>query len=606
MTRDKPGKQRSTILLACFFLLAVIIAGRSGFIQLMDSEYFEEMFVEKSFTKEERVPARRGMFLDRNGSPIAASAPLYLVAVDPKQMGVLIRRQLEKEGEIAEAQLDAKTKQRSLARIQEVAKVYDLDPSELTAKFEDYYDRDRQYLVITKDATSTQVRDTLEHIPKYALIQNPRYQRQYPDGRVIGGVVGFTHKDNSGAEIMEERGAAGLEKMYESTLRGVPRRVKMIMARDGESLEELEVLEERQNGTDIQLSLDRRVQYFAYKALKDGIDRFEAEGGSVIVMKPDTGEILAMVNLPTFDPNNINMDEFRNRDNFSLVTPIEPGSTIKPIMMSLAVERGVVNRNTQIDTNNGVLRVGRFTITDVSRRDILTASEVIKYSSNVGASKIAAMMGAPALHGWYEQVGFGDKTALKYPGESNGFLRPADEWRESGLYTHSYGYGMQVTLMQLLKAYTAIANDGRLVEPTMRKVTGGVDDKRVLSERSAREVRAMMKSVVESEGASGRRAKVSGFDVAGKTGTAHVVKNGQYQEGTYRSLFVGMLPQEAPELLTVVMVNEPKAVDENGERLRFGSQVAAPIFSEIMENAVRVLGIQPTKHESRLAQREEE
>lgn len=605
MSRVEPGKQRATLLLLVFVSAALLIVGRSGYIQLMDQERFEQQFVEKSFLQEELVPARRGMFLDRNGSPVAASSPLYLIAIDPVQMNKSLLSTLRKDdankARSAEA-LQAQADQLATKNIASLADVFNLNHADLTTKYTSYYRNNKQYLVVAREATPSQAIAVQSIVPTSALIQSARYQRQYPDAEVIGGLIGYTHKQNENEQtdhkILQEYGVEGLEKIYEPTLAGVPRRVRMIVASDGKSLEELEVLEERQDGADIQLSIDRRVQTFAYEALRAGLRKNKAAAGSVVVMRPSTGEILALVNLPTINPNNITTNELKNRKDYSLVTPVEPGSVVKPLTVALGLETGVINENTGINTENGRLQVGQFTIKDVSRRDVLTPEGIIRHSSNIGAGKIANMIGAKAMHQWYQRLGFGERTALGYPGESRGYLRPAKEWYESGLYTHGYGYGFQVNMVQLLKSFTTLANDGVLVEPSLLKRNEPAKQTPLLTPSTAASVRKMMMSVVESEDAGARTARVPGFNVAGKTGTVHVVKNGVYQEGQYRSLFLGMLPAESPEIMAIVMVDRPTAVDSDGERIRYGSSVAAPIFGELMKDTVRVLGIMPTKYET--------
>ncbi len=596
MSRAMPSTARASLLLLLFGLAAAIIVVRSGYIQLMDKEYFEENFVEKEFMREELVPARRGMFLDRNGSPLAASSPLYKVAIDPKQLNLQVKRGLETG--VSDKVVSREVNKKLIG----LANVFGLNQADLIAKFASLYEKGRQYMVISKEASPGQAREVQGLLPQNTLILNPSYQRQYPDAQVIGGLIGYTQKNVNNGKIVQEKGVEGLEKLYEPTLAGIPRRVKMIRARNGESLEALEVLEERQDGTDIQLSIDRRIQYYAYKALLRGVRKNKAAAGSVIVMKPQTGEILAMVNLPTINPNNITDNELKRQKNFTLLTPIEPGSTVKPLTVALGMETGVINADTKIDTGNGKLKVSGFTIKDLrpGGYGAITPQEVLVHSSNVGASNIAKLLGAKAMHKWYEHLGFGHKTGLSYPGESSGILRSAKKWRESGLYTHSYGYGFQVTLTQLLKAYTVLANDGFVVEPTMIKRDEPISKVQLISESTAKSVRKMMTEVIERKGAGASAARVPGFDVAGKTGTVHVAKNGQYQENKYRSLFVGMLPAEDPELLAVVMIDDPRATDARGDRIRYGSLVSAPIFGDMMKDIVRLVSLRPTKVEAML------
>jgi len=504
------------------------------------------------------IPAHRGMITDRNGEPLAISTPVESVWANPQE----------------------------LARVREawpkLARLLEIPVNELEQLLARRMEREFVYLRRhVKPELAEKVRAL--RIPGVAL--QPEYRRYYPMGEVAAHVVGFTDIDDAGQE--------GIELMLDERLRGTPGSKRVIKDRLGRIVENVESVSEPRAGDDLQLSIDRRVQYLAYRELKAAVQRHHAKAGSAVVLDVTTGEVLAMVNQPAYNPNNRNdLDSARYR-NRAVTDVFEPGSTMKPFTISAALESGRFRPTTLIDTSPGLLKVGGFTIRDSHDYGRIDVSTVIQKSSNVGASRIALAL-EPRLHGdMLARFGFGYDTGSGFPGESAGLLNAYQEWGEAQRATLSYGYGLSVTPLQLARAYAILASDGVQHPLSFLKLDPEKQPaaREVIAPRVARQVREMLERAVQS-GGTGTRAGVAGYRVAGKTGTARKAGSGGYTEEHYLSIFAGMAPASRPRLAMVVVVDHP----DDGEY--YGGVIAAPVFSRVMEGALRLLDVAPDNLET--------
>ena len=503
------------------------------------------------------VPAHRGMITDRMGEPLAISTPVQSVWANPKELA------------------DARDRWGALC------KVLELDPRWLERTLSKR--QDREFLYLRRHITP-------ELAEKVAALEIPgvslqrEYRRYYPTGEVFSHVVGFTNIDDIGQE--------GIELMHNDWLQGSPGSKRVIKDRLGRIVENVESISEPRPGQDLRLSLDRRIQYLAYRELKAAVQRHHARSGSAVVLDVHTGEILAMVNQPAYNPNNrsdLNPERLRNR---AVTDVFEPGSTIKPFTIAAALESGKYSPDTPIDTGAGFLKVRNLTVRDTHHNGLIDVSRVIQKSSNVGAATIALNIKPELMWQVFSQVGFGSMTASAFPGEASGLLSYYTRWREVERATLSYGYGLSVTTLQLAQAYSVLA-DGGLLHPVTFLPTGGapLDETRVLPRHVTEQLRTMLEMVVSKEG-TGERAGFPGYRVAGKTGTAHKATGGGYAEDRYSSVFAGFAPASNPRLAMVVMIDEPQGRDY------YGGLVAAPVFSQVMAGAMRLLDIPPDDLES--------
>jgi cell division protein FtsI (penicillin-binding protein 3) len=420
-------------------------------------------------------------------------------------------------------------------------------------------------------------------IPGVFLTQEDR--RYYPAGEVTAHVVGFTNIDDVGQE--------GVELALDERLRGKPGSKRVIKNRLGQVVEEVELVSSPQHGEDVVLTIDRRIQYLAYRELKAAVQKRRAESGSIVILDAHNGEILAMVNQPSYNPNNrdeLQLDHLRNR---AITDVFEPGSTVKPFTVAAALQSGKYQPRTIVDTSPGLYRVGNKVIRDFRNYGAIDVATVIQKSSNVGASKLALSIEPKTLWKVFAGAGFGETTGVRFPGESTGLLSDFYSWRDIERATLSYGYGLSVTPLQLARAYTLFANKGSLKPVTLVRRTDSQLDPSlyyetdpVVSQATIKQVRAMMQSVVD-DGGTGTRAQVPGYHIAGKTGTVKKSAQGGYLDDSYVSLFAGMAPASNPQLIMVVVVNNPR-----GEEY-YGGAVAAPVFSRVMAGTLRLLDIPP-------------
>jgi cell division protein FtsI (penicillin-binding protein 3) len=491
------------------------------------------------------------MIVDRNGEPLAISTPVDTVTANPAEFA------------------EGRAKWGALAR------VIGIDSAELA----DAYARnaDREFMYLRRHVTpEVAARVTALDVPGVSLRRE--YRRYYPAGPITGQVLGFADIDDVGRE--------GLELAFDEQLRGVPG--KKLVVKDGrrDTIEDVASVRTATDGQDLTISLDSRIQYIAYRALKAAVQKHHARSGSVVVLDARSGEVLAMVNEPDFNPNNWATRQgarFRNR---AVTDVLEPGSSIKPFTIAAALETGEFTPDTPINTAPGFLRVGSYSVRDTHDYGRLTVARVIMKSSNVGATKIAMGMGKKDLWDMFRAVGFGRATGIELPGESSGRLASYRHWRPVEHATLSFGYGLSVTPLQLARAYTALANDGVLMPVTILRRDQAVIGQRAMSPGSAQQIRAMLELAVSREG-TGFLANVARYKVAGKTGTVHRLTPEGYAEDRYIGVFAGMAPASDPRLVMAVMVDDPTTGGY------YGGQVAAPVFSEVMTGALRLLNIPP-------------
>jgi len=551
--KNKSGYPQRLLFVKGVLLVGVAaLVWRMGDLNLNQREFLQGQG-DARYLRTVAIPAHRGMISDRNGEPLAISTPVESVWANPQELA------------------QAREVWPKLARLLELS-VDDLE--QLLARR-----MDREFVYLRRHV-NPELADKVMALGIPGVALQPETRRYYPMGEVAAHVVGFTNIDDAGQE--------GIELMMDERLRGTPGSKRVLKDRLGRIVENVESISEPRAGDDLQLSLDRRVQYLAYRELKAAVQRHHAKAGSAVVLDVATGEVLAMVNQPAYNPNNrsdLSSARFRNR---AVTDVFEPGSTMKPFTISAALESGRFRPSTPINTSPGMLRLGGFTIRDSHDYGRIDVSTVIQKSSNVGASRIALALEPSRLWDMLSRFGFGYDTGSGFPGEAAGMLNAYQDWGEVRRATISYGYGLSVTPLQLARAYAILAADGLQRPLSFFKLDRDnlPAGRQVLEPNVAREVRAMLERVVQT-GGTGTRAAVAGYRVAGKTGTVRKASSGGYNEEHYLSVFAGMAPASRPRLAMVVVVDHP----DDGEY--YGGVISAPVFSRVMEGALRLLDVAP-------------
>jgi cell division protein FtsI (penicillin-binding protein 3) len=537
--------RRAPFVFGALLALLVLLAGRSLYLQRIDKGFLQEQGSSR-YGRNLEVPAHRGRILDRLGVPLAISTPVKAIWAWPDKV-------------------DATPLQ-----LRSLAAALELSPQALAARL----DGEADFVYLRKSVPPEDAaRIAALKIP--GIHDDDEYRRYYPGGEVMSHILGFTGDGDVGQE--------GIELAQQSWLGGQPGSRRVIINRRGEVVEDVESVRAPQEGRDLALSIDSRLQYMAFRELKAAVEANKARAGGLVILDVKSGEILALANLPSYNPNNRNhvaRDRMRNR---SLTDTFEPGSTLKPFTIAAALEAGKARPGTIVDTAPGTLTIGRATIHDAHREGALTVEQVIQKSSNVGAAKIALSLPAEAMWNMLSGAGFGSPPKTGFPGEVSGRLRPAKTWLPIEQATMAYGHGISVNLVQLARAYTLFATDGELKPVTLFKEAGPVAGRPVIKPETAHAVRHMLEMVV-LPGGTAPKAQVAGFRVAGKTGTAHKLEGGVYAS-KYVSSFVGFAPVSDPRLIVAVMLDEPSA----GQY--YGGSVAAPVFSNVMGTALRLLGV---------------
>jgi cell division protein FtsI (penicillin-binding protein 3) len=528
----------------------VALLARAVYLQVIDQDFLARQG-DARILREVKLSANRGMVLDRNGEPLAVSTPVDTVWADPRKLA---------------------QRPQDFARL---AKALDRDPQWLARRVTSNLDREFVYLVRHMRPVDAAKVKALG-IPGVDTLRE--YRRYYPHGEVTGHLLGFTNVDDVGQE--------GLELSFDQWLGGQPGAKRVMRDREGRTIEDIERIKAPRPGQDLRTSIDLRVQYLAYRALKQAVVENNAHGGSVVVLDIETGEVLAMVNQPAFNPNDREQylpSRYRNRATNDF---FEPGSSIKPFVVAAGMKTGRFHSDTLIETGPGTLRVGIKTVKDKHNLGTIDVRTVLEKSSNVGVVKIALTLKPQEMWATLHDLGFGAVTGSGFPGESAGILTGFEHWRSIGQATMSYGYGLSVTPLQLAQAYAVLGSNGVRRPVSLRRVDVPPEGEQVLDPAVARELVQMLESVV-SEAGTARRAAVMGYRVSGKTGTAWKAANGGYNSTKYMAVFGGVVPASRPRLAAIVVVDEPSA------GRFYGGDVAAPVFSEVMSGALRLLAIPP-------------
>ncbi|MBK8959174.1 MAG: penicillin-binding protein 2 [Proteobacteria bacterium] len=542
-------KLRRRIVVALFVLGAAVLSWRAIDLQVNKREFLQN-HGDARYLRVERIDANRGMILDRNGEPLAISTPTQSAWVQPRRF------------------VEAKDKWPKLAKILGIP--FDQLETLIMPRL------DKKFVYLQRHLTPDEG-DALKRLEIAGLNLQEEQRRYYPAGEVAAHILGFTNVDDQGQE--------GVELSYDHILKGEPGQRRVIKDRIGRVVEDVERLRATRPGRDVYLSIDQRIQYAAYRALKIAVQQNEARAGMMVVVDPHSGEVLALVNQPSFNPNNrdnLNSERYRNR---AVTDLFEPGSTLKPFTLAAALESGQYKPESQIDTSPGRFKIGKDTVRDIKNYGVLDLGGIIQNSSNVGASKVALSLEPEVLWKAFRDFGFGSISEIALPGEGYGRLNEYRNWSEIEHATLAFGYGLSVTAAQLARAYTVLANDGWMQPLSIVKLSEPEPRKRIISANTAQEIRRMLTRVITK--GTGALAAVPGYSVAGKTGTVHKSISSGYAEHRYRSLFAGMIPAENPRLVAVVIIDEPQ------RGVYFGGKVAAPVFASVMRDAVRILNIPP-------------
>jgi cell division protein FtsI (penicillin-binding protein 3) len=542
---------RSQLIVATIALAFAALAVRAAYVQVIDNAFFKRQG-EVRFARTLELPANRGRILDRNGLLLATSVPAPSIWANPEDM------------------------ERDPEKLRQLARLLGVLPADLEKKLAN---EDKTFVWLKRQLDESVAKEILALDIK-GVYTIKEYKRLYPEGEAAAHVVGFTNVEDVGQE--------GMELVFQKQLAGRSGSRRVIKDRLGRVVEDIGEAVLPVDGVDLQLSIDNKVQFFAYQKLRDAVLEHKAKAGSVVVLDAQSGEVLALANYPSYSPDkrvNLSGEQLRNR---ALTDTFEPGSTMKPLVISQALEKGIVRPESRIETAPGRLTISGSTISDAHPQGTLTVSEVIQKSSNIGTVKIAMQMQPKDMWEIFTQVGFGQKPQIPFPGVVSGKLRPYKTWRPIEQATMSYGYGLSTSLFQLARSYTVFSHDGEVIPASLMKienpsVTAGV---RVMSAEHALAVRKML-NLAAGPGGTAPKAQTVGYSVGGKTGTAHKQEGKGYAGKKYRGFFVGLAPIERPRIVVAVMIDEPS----NGRY--FGGDVAAPVFSETVQQTLRLMGVQP-------------
>lgn len=540
---------RSKFVVGVIALGFVGLAARAAYIQVVDNDFYQRQG-EVRFARTLELPANRGRILDRNGLILASSVPAPSIWAIPEDV------ELDK------------------AQLQRLSKLLEMPAADITRKLAN---EDKTFVWIKRQVDAT-VAKQIADLNIKGMYQRKEYKRVYPEGESAVHVVGFTS--------VEDKGQEGVELTFNKELAGRSGSRRVIKDRLGRVVEDVGDQIPPLEGKDLQLSIDSKVQFFAYQKLRDAVLENKAKAGSVVVLDVVTGEVLALANYPSYSPakrSNLTGAQLRNR---ALTDTFEPGSTMKPFVVALALEQGMVGPESPIQTAPGRITITGSTITDSHPHGVLSVSEVIQKSSNVGTVKLAMQMEPHEMWDMFSQVGLGQKPQVPFPGVVSGRLRAYKTWRPIEQATMSYGYGLSTSLFQLARAYSVFAREGLLVPVTLLKTSEQVAGVRVFESRHAKSVLNML-HLAAGPGGTAPKAQTMGYSVGGKTGTAHKQEGKGYAEKKYRGFFVGVAPIDNPRIVVAVMIDEPS----NGKY--YGGDVAAPVFSETVQQTLRMLGVQP-------------
>ncbi|SNB57515.1 cell division protein FtsI (penicillin-binding protein 3) [Marinobacter sp. es.042] len=532
-----------------FLLVVGVLGWRLVDLHVVDNDFLRKQGDVRTI-RVESIDAHRGVVTDRYDEPLAVSTPVQTIWANPSEADP------------------------SEARLTNLARLLDINEASLRRRLEEY--SGREFIYLRRKVQPDLARKVLE-LEIDGIYTRQEYRRYYPAGEVTAHVVGFTDID--------ERGQEGIELAYNQWLSGETGRKRVLKDNRGRIIKDLTLIRDASPGQNLALSIDLRLQYLAYRELKAVVAAHNARGGTLVMLDVDSGEVLAMVNQGSYNPNDRSQLAAQNLRNKAITDLFEPGSTMKPITMAAALESGSYSVNSTIDTNPGFRRFGRFTIRDHRNYGVMDMTEIIVKSSNVGISRIATDLGGDVIRDLYARLGLGQPTGIGFPGEAVGVLPSPPKWRPVEEATLSYGYGMSVNALQLAQAYMVIANGGVRYPLSLVRQDKKPEGQRVLSEQVSLQVRNMLRQAV-SEG-TGKRAQPGFYSAGGKTGTVHLVGAQGYEDSQYKAIFAGMAPIDNPRLVTVVAVDAP----QSGEY--YGGEVAAPVFSRVMSDALRLLNVKP-------------
>ena len=541
---------RATLVLVFFALIATALGARAVHLQVLNKEFLNHQ-ADTRHLRTEKISAHRGTISDRNGEPLAISTPVDSVWANPRELA------------------------RAVDSVPKLAGILGLDSQLLIRRIT--RSMDKEFLYLKRHLSPDQAAKVMALKLPGINVQR-EYRRYYPASEVTGHLIGFTNIDDEGQE--------GLESAFNHWLAGESGAKRVLKDRLGRSVENVESIRPARQGKDLRTSIDLRIQYLAYRTLKAAIQSYNAESGSIVILDIQTGEVLAMVNQPTYNPNDrsqFSAERYRNR---AITDIFEPGSSIKPLVVAAALESGDFRPSSIIDTAPGFVTVGTKRIEDSRNLGRVSLTTILARSSNVGVTKLAMSLQPDQLWQTMTRFGLGSLTSSSFPGESAGLLTHYSHWQPISQATLAYGYGVSVTPLQLAQAYATLGSDGRMFPVSLVALDQPNEGDQVISPDTATAVRRMLEEVVRP-GGTGTKAAVTGYRIAGKTGTAWKFAAGGYSEDKYISIFAGLAPASDPRLAAIVVIDEPA-----GE-LYYGSDVAAPVFADVMSESLRLLAIPP-------------
>ncbi|QDF65677.1 peptidoglycan glycosyltransferase FtsI [Shewanella sp. SNU WT4] len=568
MSRQAKRKQkpeliqwRLRVVVAFVLLLFGLLAARAAYIQVIEPDMLRQQSDMRTLRTTSRE-VQRGLITDRNGDMLAVSVPVRAVIADPKIV-------FDRNGFA------------DMRRWQALADVLHLPVDDLVARVKE--NPKRRFIYLARQVTPA-VGEYIKNLKIEGIAQRSESRRFYPAGEITAQVIGITNVDDIGIE--------GLERTYNDWLTGKPTKEKVRKSRDGHVVELLDTVQEGERPNDLVLSIDQRIQQLAYSALKRATEINQATSGSAVVIDVHTGEVLAMVNTPSYNPNSReSLQPFRMR-NKALTDAFEPGSTIKPFVMAAALEAGVVKDGDTVNTSPGWMRIGGRQVRDSNNYGEMSLAKILVKSSNVGVSKLALAMPVEQLLGTYYAMGLGNYSGINLTGESAGLIREQHKWSDFERATLSFGYGLTATPLQLARMYATLGAGGVLRPLSILKLKKAPEGEQVLDPHVAREVMNMLVGVTEP-GGTAKQAHIEGYPVAGKTGTSRKAIAGGYGDD-YVALFAGVAPVHNPKLAIAVVLDEPK-----GDRY-YGGDVAAPVFATVMAGALQMLNVEPISSEEKL------
>lgn len=551
-------KKQGRFLLVVFFLivLLLVLIVRMLMLQVIDVDgglKFLQGQGDARTVREEIIPAHRGMITDRYNQPLAVSTPVVSIWVNPQHLN------------ITEAKMAA------------LSKIIEIPIFELKDKLSRY--KNKQFVYLKRHLSPMHAEEILS-LKIDGVYGQEEYQRFYPAGEVAAHLVGYTN--------IEDKGQEGLELTYDAWLQGHEGSKQVVQDLFGRNIKNLKQIKESQPGQDIALSIDMRLQYIAYRSLKTAVKHHRADAGSVVILDVKTGEVLAMVNQPAFNPNDragMKIESVRNR---AVSDMFEPGSTVKPFTILAALESGKYKPNTPINTHPGYIKVGQKTLLDPVDYGLIDVTRVLTKSSQVGTTKIALSLDHERIYEVFFRMGLGQYVGTGFSSESTGYLPNRSNWQPIERATFAFGYGLSVTALQLAQAYAVLANNGIKEPVSLIRIDKPVDGKQVVSKKIANDIVDMLETVTGPHGTA-KKAVTDAFTVAGKTATSHKVGKGGYESGKYMSVFAGIAPADSPRLVAVIVIDDPKGKEY------YGGEVAAPVFSEIISDSLRILNVAPDK-----------